>query len=436
MTMRNTTIVLRSGLLAACLAAGVARAQYWETTIPVGHLPAAVLWNPTSNRVYVANTESYDVTIIDGATNAVIGTLPVPNNSYLACLCWNSVENKVYCTSTDPDWLNVIDGAGDTLLHRVRMRGSPTYMAYNAQMSKLYVNCRDDRMVRVYDGTADTLVAEVWLGESNIPYTMLWHPVSNRVFCTTSGNADSVMVIDCEIDVVAERVYVGGFPYAMCWNPTNNMVYIACNSGIAVLPAAGDSVMLTLPADAADMCFAPYPNKIYAVTTGRTYVIDCDSQTVIESLPYPAYVTVCDTVHGKVYGAARPSVPVFDARTDSLLLTIPLSAGEPRSIAWNSTNGRVYIADDGGDVVYVIRDTSVAVAEPVAGITLPGRRVTTMCRGRLRLDGSCPASLLDLTGRQVALLKPGDNDLRSLRAGVYFVRHEDGAYANKVILQD
>jgi len=38
--------------------------------------------------------------------------------------------------------------------------------------------------------------------------------------------------------------------------------------------------------------------------------------------------------------------------------------------------------------------------------------------------GSCPASLLDITGRKVLELQPGDNDVRHLAPGVYFVREE------------
>jgi len=435
----NAARAALGGLLLVILLLKSTPAQYLEATIPVGHLPADVLWNPTSNKVYVANTESYDVTIIDGATNAVIGTVPVPANSYLADLCWNSVENKVYCTSTDPDWLNVIDGAGDSLLHRVRMRGGPTYMAYNATMNKLYVTCFDDYMVRVYDGAADTLVAEVWLGDLNFPHTLFWHPVSNRVFCTTWGNADSVMVVDCALEQVVERREYGQQPFTMCWNPVNGLVYMQSRYAIYALTPTGDSVVATLDGWARDLCTVPFPNKLYA--SGRhpgLDVIDCDTHTVIDSVAAASGVLVCDTVRGKVYMAGDNwrCVSVIDARADTLLLSIPLLPGAPRSIAWNSTNGRVYVADDGADVVYVIRDSSTGIAEPEARAIHAAQRAPTLCRGRLWLNGGGSVSLLDLTGRQVTVLKSGDNDLSRLRSGVYFVRHENGSHAVKVILQN
>ena len=56
--------------------------------------------------------------------------------------------------------------------------------------------------------------------------------------------------------------------------------------------------------------------------------------------------------------------------------------------------------------------------------------------------GSCPASLLDITGRKVMELQPGDNDIRRLSPGVYFVREEgprgrgsEGPSGPKIVIQ-
>jgi len=398
-------------------------------------MPEDVLWNPASNKVYTANHADGTVTIIDGATNLVRATVAVADDPNR--LCWNSVGNKVYCISHDPDWLSVIDGAGDTLLRRVRMRGCAMRTVYNELMNKLYVVCFDDCMVRVYDGGNEALVAEVSFGDLNSPYTLLWHPGSNRVFCTTScgPQTDTVFVVDCVSDEIVERRPAGSYPYAMCRAPTNGLVYVGTRNGILVLSADGGAVLDTIPAYAADMCFVPCPNKIYAVTHW-TVVIDCDRNVVIESLPFRGNEVLCDTVHRKVYSASVnvSRLYIYDGQADSLLTTIQLPFSSDPSLAWNSTNSRVYIPGEG--VVYVIRDTSTAVAEPVADAGRSTRRLATICRGRLWLEGDGPASLLNPTGRQVMRLEPGDNDLRGLRAGVYFVVYKGSYYATKVILQD
>jgi YVTN family beta-propeller protein len=45
------------------------RAQTVTTTLAVGSGPQAVAINPVTNRIYVANYYSNNVTVIDGATN-------------------------------------------------------------------------------------------------------------------------------------------------------------------------------------------------------------------------------------------------------------------------------------------------------------------------------------------------------------------------------
>ena len=44
---------------------------------PGGGTPAGVAVNPTTNRIYVANQWSNNVSVIDGATNTVVATVPV-----------------------------------------------------------------------------------------------------------------------------------------------------------------------------------------------------------------------------------------------------------------------------------------------------------------------------------------------------------------------
>jgi hypothetical protein len=84
----------------------------------------------------------------------------------------------------------------------------------------------------------------------------------------------------------------------------------------------------------------------------------------------------------------------------------------------------------------VIRDTTTAVAEPGILPAIDRNHFLTLCRGALRLDGSAAAVLLDLSGREVATLRPGINDVRRLKSGVYFVRWDKSALTRKVIVQD
>ncbi len=70
-----------------------AQAQNVTTTVIVGHNPYSVAVNPVTNKIYVANDSSNNVTVIDGATNSpttvIVGTSP-------SSVAVNPVTNKIY----------------------------------------------------------------------------------------------------------------------------------------------------------------------------------------------------------------------------------------------------------------------------------------------------------------------------------------------------
>ncbi len=65
---------------------------------------------------------------------------------------------------------------------------------------------------------------------------------------------------------------------------------------------------------------------------------------------------------------------------------------------------------------------------------IPRRLETTFARSTFRLQGSETARLLDTNGRTVADLAPGENDVRHLVPGVYFVAPRGRPVTAKVIV--
>ena len=64
-------------------------------TVAVGSYPHGVAVNPNTNRIYVANSVSNNVSVIDGATNTVVATVPV---GQLAPTAWPSTPTRTAST--------------------------------------------------------------------------------------------------------------------------------------------------------------------------------------------------------------------------------------------------------------------------------------------------------------------------------------------------
>ena len=81
-------------------------------TVPVGTTPFGVGVNAATDRVYVANQLSDDISVIDGSTNAVVATIPVGNVPFAVGV--NAATDRVYVSNGMSDSVSVIGEAGAT----------------------------------------------------------------------------------------------------------------------------------------------------------------------------------------------------------------------------------------------------------------------------------------------------------------------------------
>jgi YVTN family beta-propeller protein len=77
-------------------------------TIAAGTNPFAIAVNPLTNKLYVANIGSANVTVIDGATSS---TSTVPVGTSPRALAVNPNTNKIYVATNGSANVTVIDGA-------------------------------------------------------------------------------------------------------------------------------------------------------------------------------------------------------------------------------------------------------------------------------------------------------------------------------------
>jgi YVTN family beta-propeller protein len=415
---------LRVLAIAVCAAAGASSGQFLEAVVPTGDTPGEIIWDPAVNKVYCVNEQDASITVISGETNQVLTTIQV--GDYPSFLCLNADGSKLYCTGGEyENQLVVIDASADTILKTVTIPNRSGHMVFNQTMTKLYISCNDDPVycVTVLDATADTVMRYIPVRGVG---RLLWHPVTNRVFCYRSGDADTVKVIDCATDQIVTQtplLTTGGLG-VWCHNPVNDFAYLATYHVVCALTPAGDSVLARIPGGGAsdyDLCAVPLPNKVYGAGNGVIRIIDGSSNLVIDSLLVGGgwMKLVYDSEHRKVYcsNLSAHKLDIIDARADTIIKTIPLGR-YPADICWNRTDSRVYISDGMDNVVYVIRDTTTGIAEASPAASRRTRRPTVI-RNVLLWPERAPGTLVDMLGRRVLVLRPGSNDLTRLAPGVY-----------------
>jgi len=102
-------------------------------TVPAGHNPYALCYNPENNKVYVANGNSFYVTVID-ARRTRFSQRCQPETVALLSATINE-NNKVYAATNST--VSVIDGDDDVVIATVP--GGGKALCYNQQNSRVYL---------------------------------------------------------------------------------------------------------------------------------------------------------------------------------------------------------------------------------------------------------------------------------------------------------
>ena len=240
----------------------------------VGSEPVSVAINSDTNRIYVTNSGSGNVSVIDGNTDEVVATVPVGDLPYTITV--NRASNKIYVSRTFSDVTVIIDGTtnvpttvkagvGDAVAaesldnstymtsfesprvvvfegpdHRTSIIETPNHMwamAGNLTAKKLYAVSEGASKVTIIDGNSHT-AKEVRAGD--IPCAVAVDESSGKAYVPNFRSGD-ISVIDGATDEVVASVKVGPKPQAIAVDSSNHKVYVASMHDRAVTVVDGTS---------------------------------------------------------------------------------------------------------------------------------------------------------------------------------------------------
>ncbi len=401
-----------------------------HSTVDVNCEPVALCYSTLSNKVYCASYSSHSVYVIDGATNELRARVRVGRNPLE--MCYNSTKNRVYTTHAGSKSVTVIDCSRDSVTATVPVRRSPFDLAYCSTENKVY--CANyGGGITVIDGVTNAVLAEV---DTTIGYSrVVWNSVSNKLYCARYNRG--VMVLDCLTDsmVAVLDSPMGNYPGNLEYNPRSNKVY-AYYVNVWVIDGWADTIL------AVDRrggfwwasCHNSNGNKVYisSVFAGdpMVLVVGGASDTAVAVIRPGGDVAAMyyDPAGDKVYCASTwlSEIIVVRGETDSILRRLKVGPS-PCALAANPMEHKVYVADSRRGSVTVIRDSlTPAIEEDLRLRVTRFSQEPTIVMGTLRLEYSKletrnRVKLMDATGRSAMQLVEGENDIRQLSPGVYFL---------------
>jgi len=129
------------------------------TTVPVGKKPIKVAVDPTTHTVYAANDDDGTVSVIDGSARTVTAIVPVGKNPYGVAV--DPGSHTVYVANNGDDTVSVIDASTRTVTATVPVGSTPNEVAVDPGTHTVYVNNDGDGTVSVIDASTRTVTATV-----------------------------------------------------------------------------------------------------------------------------------------------------------------------------------------------------------------------------------------------------------------------------------
>lgn len=169
-------------------------------TISVGAAPGGVAVDATTNKIYVANSGSNNVSVIDGATNSVVATIADPKAVAPVAVAVNPVTDTIYVANSQSNNLTVINGATNSVTATIPLATSPSGLDVDPQTNFIYIanagnsQTGDPGNITVIDGAthATTTLTDP---KAQNPAAVAVNPVTNKIYVANSGS-NNVTVID------------------------------------------------------------------------------------------------------------------------------------------------------------------------------------------------------------------------------------------------
>ncbi len=212
------------------------------TRIPVGDGPTAIGLNRATNLIYVENRFENSISVIDGATNTVVATIPTPTYGVSTRIGVNPLTNRIYAISgEDPTAVVVIDGATQAIITSIYVDYVAKEIDVNPATNRIYVTKfhvgdLGTNEVVVIDGAADTVIAHIPLGSYGDGRGLGVNPTTNRIY-VTAGPAlrnNVLVVIDGATNTILAVVDLGGRLPGVGVDSPANRIYVTDSTREAV----------------------------------------------------------------------------------------------------------------------------------------------------------------------------------------------------------
>lgn len=313
-----------------------------------------VLLTASDLRVYVANSAASNISIIDPASNQVVGEFEVSRNPH--GIVPSPDKSVFYISSEGENVLDVVDRKTFKLIRRVPLGLRPNNLAITPDGRRVYVCIREESWVDIVDTQSLEKVKSVPVGRN--PHNVYCSPDGKLMIATSMGD-HKITAINIKTEEPEFEIPVGGIPRPVAIEPGSGgaparlFVQLSDLHGFVVVDFAArkvvDKVILPEPPPhAVPLIPHTFSHGIGVAPDGQTLwvtslldnsvsVFSLPSLKRLETIPVgraPDWLTFTpDSRRCFVSNAGSNSVSVIDIDSRKELVRIPVGKVPKRIIA-------------------------------------------------------------------------------------------------------
>ena len=336
--------LIRAAVAAMAIAASLsfiprAAAQTLGPRYAVGANPVAVAVNHVTNKVYVANSDSDTVTVIDANAGST-ATVAVGDRPFW--LAVNVDTNTVYVANRNSSNVTIIDGFNNAVINTAASGGAG-WTAVSPFVDKAFViRNGTPGEVSIVRGTTYELTSST---RSQCPVGLAINPVTNRLYVAHAATGDIVAM-----DMTASQ----SFPPLLCPDGAGGF-----RPQPAPPPTPNTLPCIDIPGTPVAVAVNPVTNTVYAVSDGvanRIAVINGTNHTFTTLTPPgvsgAARAVAVNPVTNRIYAAFANALVEINGATNAMAV-IPTGSGGggPAGIAIDVNSNVVYVPNADGTLL-------------------------------------------------------------------------------------
>lgn len=282
----------------------------------------------------------------------------------------------LYVANSGSNYVSVIDRFENRVVGVIGVEKNPTGLVLSQEQERLYVLNSRSNNISVIDTTQDYVRDRIQYASGIEPIEMAIIPYSDKrnhgkLYITNRGSND-VTVVDTFMKSQIKSIRVGNAPSGISANLLRQEVYVA-NSGsnsISIIDSITDTIKTTINVDRMPVDVVTVKDSIYVINAGSDSITVIDMATKEIKGRIQAGINprkgIYSEFYNRIYITNYKSGQVSFLIPSSAVITRSINVGkEPIGLAVDESRHRLYITDYGSNKVVVINFVSEVVERTI-----------------------------------------------------------------------